>query len=218
MKTKIYGRRKAAAKLNSLYYNGPKCTICGKTKRYTSTASCAYCADNAATLRSCNRSKEGHYTNDSLPQVTPYNIKMAEDKDSFLQYVVDNSTVQENGCIHWHGPWYYNGLPKSRVGKTHNPCSTKRLIYEFKHGVTLENNMLITTTCHDKNCVNVDHFRLVEKRDIITKKQKLTLAIWEDVFVMNKQGFKQYEIAEKHGLTQAMISLILNGIAKKPKE
>lgn len=64
----------------------------------------------------------------------------------------------ESGCLTWQGATNYNGYGLMKVsGKMR---STHRLAYELEHGPIPEGRV-VDHTCFVRNCVNVEHMRLV---------------------------------------------------------
>ena len=63
----------------------------------------------------------------------------------------------ESGCLLWQGAKHKQGYGVCRRDGT--ICKAHRVAWEAEHGA-IPDGMVLHHTCHQKNCVNVNHLRL----------------------------------------------------------
>ncbi len=137
--------------------------------------------------------------------------------DVFSHYRMN---VGEDECWVWTGPT--GG--RSRTLRPYFPFENKRMIayravYELVHGVTLTSDQLIRHTCDNGGmpigCGNPRHLTIgtnTENMDDMKRRQRhgLTHHVVRRIRKLAQEGRTQDEIAELYGISQSLVSRVVN--------
>ena len=119
-------------------------------------------------------------------------------------------------CMEWVGATSNSGYGRRRIrGRSY---SAHRVAYERAYG-SIPEGMVVMHSCDNKLCVNPDHLSVgTQSENILDSIRKGRTPVGEDrpeskltndqVISIRKDTGLQKDIAKKHGITQAMVSLI----------
>lgn len=124
--------------------------------------------------------------------------------------------VDDNGCHIWQGPLHPQGYGVSCHELAH------RTAWQKQFG-PIPQGMNVLHKCDVKLCINTDHLFLGTQKDNLVDmsrkgrwKNQTTKLTWEDVHKMREfrlRGYKQEQLVQMFGVSQAQVSRIVNNVA-----